>query len=63
MASLFAGIAGLVKEPLWMLLPVRQAGLHRWCLSQKMRAVKPLTLMSMGEYHEPSGSWFPSILY
>lgn len=63
MVSLFGGTAGLVKEPLWMLLPVRQAELHHWCLGQKMRAVKPLTLMSMGEYHEPFGSWFPSILY
>jgi GNAT superfamily N-acetyltransferase len=63
MASLLGGVAALVKEPLWVLLPVRQARLHRWCLAQKMHAVKPLTVMSMGEYHEPSGPWFPSILY
>jgi hypothetical protein len=25
--------------------------------------VKPMNLMALGEYQEPRGSWFPSVLY
>jgi GNAT superfamily N-acetyltransferase len=45
------------------LLPTRQAGLFRWCLSEGLRAVKPMTYMSMGEYRDPTGCWIPSVLY
>jgi predicted N-acetyltransferase YhbS len=45
------------------LLPIRQAELFRWCLEQGLRVVMPLTLMSIGPYNEPEGSFMPSILY
>jgi GNAT superfamily N-acetyltransferase len=45
------------------LLPTRQAGLFRWCLSDGLRVVKPMTYMSKGEYREPDGSWVPSVGY
>jgi len=28
-----------------------------------MRVVKPMTLMAIGAYQEPKGSFFPSVLY
>ena len=62
-AALLAGAGRLVEEPLSLLLPVRQAGLFRWCLGAGLRPVKPMVLMSLGEYREPRGVWFPSVLY
>lgn len=50
-------------EPVSFLLPTRAASLHRWALSAGLRMIKPLSLMSMGEYHEPRASYFPSVLY
>ena len=46
-----------------LLLPTRNATVLRWCLEHGLRIVQPMTLMSMGEYVEPSGAWLPSILY
>lgn len=46
-----------------ILLPTRNAGLFRWCLSNGLRIVEPMTLMSMGLYNEPAGAWLPSILF
>jgi predicted N-acetyltransferase YhbS len=63
MRSLLLGAALLGPEPLAFLLPVRQADLFRWCLAEGLRVVKPMTLMTMGEYREPSGSYFVSVLY
>jgi len=37
--------------------------LFRWCLKHGMRMIKPLTLMAMGEYHEPRGCYLPSVGY
>ncbi len=63
MAALLAGAAARAGS-VSLLLPVRQApGLFRWCLGQGMRVVKPMALMAMGQYWEPRGSWFPSVLY
>jgi GNAT superfamily N-acetyltransferase len=62
MAALLAGAAARAGA-VSLLLPVRQAGLFRWCLDQGMRVVKPMALMARGEYREPKGSWFPSVLY
>ena len=42
-------------EPVSLLVPIRQAGLFRWCLEQGMKAVKPMTLMTRGRYQEPHG--------
>jgi len=45
------------------LLPTRQTSLFRWCLKHGMRIIKPLTLMAMGEYHEPRACYLPSVGY
>lgn len=50
-------------RPITFLLPTRQTSLFRWCLKQGMRVIKPLTLMAMGEYHEPRGCYLPSVGY
>jgi len=63
MKALLMGAVPMNSEPLSLLLPVRQASLFRWCLDQGFRAVLPMTLMAMGEYQEPDGCYFPSILY
>jgi GNAT superfamily N-acetyltransferase len=63
MEALLAGAGHAVGEPLGLQLPIRQAGLFRWCLAANLRPVKPMLLMSKGEYREPRGAWFPSVLY
>ncbi|MEK7715118.1 MAG: hypothetical protein AAB387_06655 [candidate division NC10 bacterium] len=50
-------------DPLAFHLPIRQASLLRWCLGEGFRIEKPLTLMALGEYHEPRGCYFPSGIY
>jgi predicted N-acetyltransferase YhbS len=45
------------------LLPTRNNDLLRWCLDNGLRIVQPMTLMSMGLYNEPSGSFLPSVVY
>ncbi len=50
-------------DPVDFLVPTRQAGLFRWCLARGLRVIKPMTLMAMGDYHEPRGAWFPSAGY
>ena len=63
MRALISGAAAASSEPVAFLLPARQAGLFRWCLSEGIRAVKPMTLMALGDYSEPKGSHFPSVFY
>lgn len=46
-----------------LLLPTRNAGLLRWCLSKGLRIVMPMTLMSAGLYNEPRGAFLPSVIY
>jgi GNAT superfamily N-acetyltransferase len=62
MQALLAGAAGAVDDPLAMLVPVRSSLFH-WCLSEGLRSVKPMNLMTVGSYQEPRGPWFPSVLY
>jgi hypothetical protein len=45
------------------LLPTRNGALVRWCLGHGLRVVQPMTLMSLGLYHEPTGAFLPSVLY
>ena len=45
------------------LLPTRNATVLRWCLYNGLRIIQPMTLMSMGLYNEPSGSFLASVLY
>ncbi|MBD2775691.1 GNAT family N-acetyltransferase [Iningainema tapete] len=44
-------------------VPMRNAGLFRWCLKQGLRVTQTATLMSFGLYNEPAGVFLPSILY
>jgi hypothetical protein len=46
-----------------ILVPSRNNALFRWCLSNGLRVVQPLTLMTVGLYNEPAGAWLPSILF
>jgi hypothetical protein len=45
------------------LLPTRNSEMLRWCLERGLRIVQPMTLMSLGLYNEPRGSFMPSVLY
>jgi predicted N-acetyltransferase YhbS len=46
-----------------ILIPSRNTQLFRWCLNNGLRLVQQLTLMTIGLYNEPAGSYMPSILY
>jgi predicted N-acetyltransferase YhbS len=46
-----------------ILIPSRNTQLFRWCLDNGLRLVQQLTLMTVGMYNEPAGSYMPSILY
>ncbi len=46
-----------------ILVPLRNNTLFHWCLSNGLRVVPPMTLMSVGLYNEPAGAWLPSILF
>ncbi|MGC2582950.1 MAG: GNAT family N-acetyltransferase [Acidobacteriaceae bacterium] len=46
-----------------ILLPSRNSSLLRWYLSNGLRIVQPMTLMSFGLYNQPDGAWFPSITF
>ncbi|MGH7906507.1 MAG: GNAT family N-acetyltransferase [Candidatus Binataceae bacterium] len=63
MRTLLLGAAGWLRTPLSILIPTRWASFYRWALAEGLRAVKPMNLMALGEYQEPRGCWFPSILY
>ena len=63
MKALILGAGALNAGPLSFLLPVRQAGLFRWCLDEGLRAAKPMTLMTVGDYRNPDGSYLPSVFY
>lgn len=45
------------------IVPVRNTTLFRWCLEHGLRIVQPMTLMSVGDYHEPQGAFLPSVLF
>jgi predicted N-acetyltransferase YhbS len=60
--ALLLGAAAAVEEPIAFLVPLR-SGLFRWALGEGLRLVKPMNLMALGEYQEPRGAWFPSVLY
>lgn len=63
MQSLLSGAAELNDAPLSFLLPARHTNLFRWCLGEGLRAVRPMTLMTIGEYSDPRGIYVPSVLY
>lgn len=61
--ALVRGVAARARDPLTMLVPVRDDALHGWCVREGLRAVKPMTLMARGTYREPQGAWLPSVAY
>jgi GNAT superfamily N-acetyltransferase len=63
MRELLLGAAAANAELLSLLVPIRQASFFRWCLSETLRVIKPMTLMAMGEYQQPKGCFFPSVFY
>ena len=64
MRALLLGAGNLVPgQPISFLLPTRQTRLFRWCLKQGMRVIKPMTLMTIGEYQEPRTCYLPSVGY
>ena len=63
MQALLSGAAKLNDAPLSFLLPIRHTNLFRWCLEEGLRAVRPMTLMTIGGYSDPQGIYVPSILY
>ena len=44
-------------------IPSRNADLMRWCLEKGFRIRQPMTLMSIGPYHEPAGAFIPSVIF
>ena len=62
MQALLVGAAASIDEPLGFLVPLRSE-LFRWSLQQGLRLVKPMNVMALGDYRDPQGSWFPSVLY
>jgi hypothetical protein len=62
MQALLLGAAAAVEEPIALLAPL-QSDLFGWCREQGLRAVKPMNVMARGDYQEPRGSWFPSVIY
>jgi len=64
MRALLCGVGNQSGDsPISLLLPIRQGDLFRWLLKQGMRIVKPMNLMSTGEYIEPRGCFIPSVGY
>jgi predicted N-acetyltransferase YhbS len=63
MKHLLAGASAQLEAPLAMIVPIRNTDLFRWCLSARLKTIKPMTLMAIGEYREPKGCWYPSVLY
>lgn len=45
------------------LLPTRNHEVFTWCLKGGLRLVYQMTLMTIGLYNEPTGSYLPSVLY
>jgi len=63
LTDLILAAGAALPDPLIILIPIRRAGLFRWCLKAGMRVIKPMTLMTIGAYQEPAGAYFPSVSY
>jgi Acetyltransferase (GNAT) family len=46
-----------------ILVPLANSELVGWCLASGLRVVQLMTLMTIGLYNEPAGSYLPSIYY
>ena len=63
MTALLSGMCEMLDGPLSLLVPARHFKLFHWCLAAGMRIEKPLTLMVLGEYQEPTGCYLTSLAY
>lgn len=63
MRVLILGAAAQTEKPLSLLVPTRQHGLFRWLLSEQFRVAKPMSLLTLGAYQEPKGTYLPSVIY
>jgi GNAT superfamily N-acetyltransferase len=63
MLALIVGGGALSRQPLSFLLPTCNERLFRWCLGERLRVVKLMTYMTVGEYRRPEGCWIPSVTY
>ena len=45
------------------LLPTRNHEVFKWCLEAGLKLVFQMTLMTIGLYNEPAGTYMPSVLY
>jgi predicted N-acetyltransferase YhbS len=43
------------------LVPTRNSELVQWCLANGLRIVQAMTLMTIGLYNQPDGTWLPSV--
>ena len=59
--ALLAGAELIVG--LGVLVPSRNTRLMAWCLHSGLQLVQQSTLMTIGLYNEPRGSWLPSVGY
>ena len=67
MEALLVGAAASIDDPLAFLVPLRSE-LFRWSLEQGLRLPAEVAgdeqhVMALGDYREPQGFWFPSVLY
>ena len=62
MEGLLLGAAVAVEDPLALLVPL-SSPLFRWSLEEGLQLIKPMNLMALGDYRDPNGPWFPSVLY
>ena len=45
------------------LLPTRNHEVFKWCLEGGLKLVYQMTLMTIGLYNEPNGSYMPSVAF
>lgn len=50
-----------IIEPPGILVPARNHSLVKWCIDSGLKINQSMNLMTLGDYEEPVGSWFPSI--
>jgi GNAT superfamily N-acetyltransferase len=55
--------AEAIEGPGGVIVPTRNAELFHWCLESGMRVVRPMTLMTIGLYNQPTGAYLTSVLY
>ncbi len=46
-----------------ILVPATNTGLFEWCLHHGLRIIQLMTIMTIGLYSQPAGSYLPSVLY